>query len=112
MAACRPIWWPSAICVAAGHECEAVNLTRLRREDADGVYYPRARAMLMRLLWRLQADILHLHFGGDLTPRLLGLALFARSLPGGRRCLRFIRAAIQGRPRDRRRARARCAASC
>ena len=29
-------------------------------------------AALMRLLWRLPADILHLHFGGDLTPPFVG----------------------------------------
>ena len=50
-----------------GHTCDAINLTRFRREDADGVYYPTGAAALMRLLWRLPADILHLHFGGDLN---------------------------------------------
>jgi glycosyltransferase involved in cell wall biosynthesis len=43
----------------------------------------------MRLLWRLPADILHLHFGGDLTPRLLGLALFCTLLPGRKTVLTF-----------------------
>ena len=65
-----------------GYPCDVINLTRFRREDGDGVYYPIGAAALMRLLWRLPADIVHLHFGGDLTPRLLGLALFCTLLPG------------------------------
>lgn len=72
-----------------GHSCDAINLTRFRREDADGVYYPIGAAALMRLLWRLPADILHLHFGGDLTPRLLALALFCTLLPGRKTVLTF-----------------------
>jgi glycosyltransferase involved in cell wall biosynthesis len=72
-----------------GHTCDAINLTRFRREDADGVYYPVGAAALMRLLWRLPADILHLHFGGDLTLRLLGLALFCTLLPGRKTVLTF-----------------------
>jgi glycosyltransferase involved in cell wall biosynthesis len=72
-----------------GHQCDAINLTRFRREDADGVYYPVGARALMRLLWRLPADILHLHFGGDLTPRLLGLALFCTLLPGRKTVLTF-----------------------
>jgi glycosyltransferase involved in cell wall biosynthesis len=65
-----------------GHECDAVNLTRFRRTDADGVYYPESAGALMGLLWKLPADILHLHFGGHLTPRLFGLALFCAAIPG------------------------------
>lgn len=72
-----------------GHECSAINLTRFRKEDADGVFYPQGAPALMRLLWRLPADIVHLHFGGDLTARLLGLALFCTLLPGRKTVLTF-----------------------
>jgi glycosyltransferase involved in cell wall biosynthesis len=72
-----------------GHACDAINLTRFRRADADGVYYPQGAAALMKLLWRLDADILHLHFGGDLTRRLLGLALFCTLLPRRKTVLTF-----------------------
>ncbi len=72
-----------------GHTCDAVNLTRFRRENSDGVYYPESAGELMRLLWRLPADILHLHFGGDLTPRLLGLALFCTLIPRRKTVLTF-----------------------
>ena len=84
-----------------GHSCDAINLTRFRREDADGVYYPQGAVALMRLLWRLEADILHLHFGGDLTPRLLGLALFCSLLPGRKTMLTFHSGGYPGSPEGR-----------
>jgi len=89
-----------------GHTCDAINLTRFRREDADGVYYPVGAAALARLLWRLPADILHLHFGGDLTPRLLGLALFCTLLPGRKTVLTFHSGGYPGSPAGRTAARA------
>jgi glycosyltransferase involved in cell wall biosynthesis len=82
----------------SGHTCDAVNLTRFRRENSDGVYYPESASALMRLLWRLPADILHLHFGGDLTPRLLGLALFCTAIPGRRTVLTFHSGGYPGSP--------------
>ncbi len=83
---------------AMGHECLAVNLTRNRKEDGDGVFYPRSASDLMRLLARLKADILHLHFGGDLTRRLLSLALFCTALPGRRTVLTFHSGGYPGSP--------------
>lgn len=81
-----------------GHECLAINITGTRRADADGVFYPRSARELMRLLWRLDADLLHLHFGGDLTRRLLGLALFCTSVPGRRAVLTFHSGGYPGSP--------------
>jgi len=85
----------------SGHSCLAVNLTRHRQADADGVHYPQGALPLMRLLMRLPADILHLHFGGDLTPRLLGLALFCTLLPGRRTVLTFHSGGYPGSPAGR-----------
>jgi glycosyltransferase involved in cell wall biosynthesis len=84
-----------------GHSCDAINLTRFRREDADGVYYPTGAAALMRLLWRLPADVLHLHFGGALTPRLVGLALFCTLLPGRKTVLTLHSGGYPGSPEGR-----------
>ncbi len=84
-----------------GHECDAVNLTRFRRENGDGVYYPEGAGELMRLLWRLPADILHLHFGGHLTPRLLGLALFCTLIPGRKTVMTFHSGGYPGSPAGR-----------
>src|SRR5205823_11791477 len=36
-----------------GIACEAINLTRFRRPDADGVHYPRNAAGLLKLLLEL-----------------------------------------------------------
>ena len=67
----------------------------------------------MRLLWRrMPADILHLHFGGDLTPRCSASPLFCTLLPGPQNVLTFHSGGYPGRPRDRPRGRPRCAASC
>ncbi|HJZ98848.1 MAG TPA: glycosyltransferase family 4 protein [Candidatus Solibacter sp.] len=74
---------------ATGHECDVINLTRHRREDADGVYYPRSAGELARLLWRLKADIVHLHYGGELSARLLGLLFLCTLLPGRKTVLTF-----------------------
>ena len=84
-----------------GHHCDAINLTRFRREDADGVYYPAGAFALMRLLWRLPADILHLHFGGDLTPRLMGLVFACTLLPRRRTVLTFHSGGYPGSPKGR-----------
>jgi glycosyltransferase involved in cell wall biosynthesis len=74
---------------ATGHACDVINITRSRRGNADGVYYPRSAAELARLLSTLPADLLHLHFGGDLTPRLLGLLGLCTALPGRKTVLTF-----------------------
>jgi glycosyltransferase involved in cell wall biosynthesis len=64
-----------------GHSCAAIQLTR-SRGNAPGVYYPKSALELAWLLIGLRTDILHLHFGGVLTMRLLALALFCTILPG------------------------------
>ena len=66
---------------ARGDSCVAVNLTRFHG-DATGVYYPSNARELVWLLLSLRVDIFHLHFGGHLSPRLLGLAFFCTLLPG------------------------------
>jgi glycosyltransferase involved in cell wall biosynthesis len=72
-----------------GLRCAAVNLTRHRRADTDTVFYPRSASELVRLLWRLPHRIVHLHLGGNLTPRLLGLALCCTLLPGRKSVVSF-----------------------
>jgi len=84
-----------------GHSCDAINLTRFRRQDADGVYHPAGAGALTRLLWRLPADILHLHFGGDLSSRLLGLLAVCTLLPGRKTVLSFHSGGYPGSPAGR-----------
>jgi glycosyltransferase involved in cell wall biosynthesis len=75
--------------LARGHSCLAINLTRFRRNGGDGVHYPRNAVSLARLLFQTPADILHLHYGGDLTHRLLLLAFLCSLLPGRKVVLTF-----------------------
>ena len=60
-----------------GVESMVVNITRFRGEDGDGIYFPQNAQELLKLLLRLQYDIVHLHLGGDITARLLRLCAVA-----------------------------------
>jgi glycosyltransferase involved in cell wall biosynthesis len=62
--------------------CAVINITRHRQVDADQVYYPENALQLLGLLLRLKYDVLHLHLGGMLTQRLLGLSLACTLQPG------------------------------
>jgi len=72
-----------------GCSCEVINITRHRREDADGVYYPRSALELVRLLLRLRYDVLHLHIGGHFSARLQALCLVCCLMPGSKAVLSF-----------------------
>jgi glycosyltransferase involved in cell wall biosynthesis len=72
-----------------GCSCEAINITRHRRADADGVYYPSNALELVRLLLRLRYDVVHLHIGGHLSGRLLALSLVCCLMPGSKAVLTF-----------------------
>ena len=62
--------------------CSVINITRHRKAEADEVYYPESAAALVKLLFRLPFDVIHLHLGGMLTKRLLGLGMACTSIPG------------------------------
>ena len=72
-----------------GIPCSAINLTRFRRTDADDVYYPSSAAGVARRMVVLRPDIIHLHFGGNLSRRLLWLAFISTLIPGARVVLTF-----------------------
>jgi glycogen synthase len=61
--------------------CQVINLTRHRKTEGNGVYYPRGVLDVLRLLLKLQADIIHVHIGGNVTWRLLGLGFVCSLLP-------------------------------
>lgn len=69
--------------------CAVINITRHRQAEADEVYYPRTSLRLLRLLFRLDYDIIHLHLGGMLTKRLLGLSLVCCLIPRRKAVLTF-----------------------
>jgi glycogen(starch) synthase len=72
-----------------GIGCAVVNLTRFRRADVDEVYFPRSAFGVMRLLLTLRYDILHVHHGGNITPRLLGLWLVCTLIPRRKTVITF-----------------------
>jgi glycosyltransferase involved in cell wall biosynthesis len=64
----------------AGHDCSIINITRSARSSGDGsnepnVYHPQTPLALVRLLLKLKYDLLHIHIGGEIPLRVLGLLL-------------------------------------
>lgn len=72
-----------------GVPCEVINITRHRKTDGKGVYYPKSWLQLLWLLKTLKYDILHLHIGGRLTARLLALSLLCSMIPRKKSVLTF-----------------------
>lgn len=75
--------------LSRGIPCAVINLTRYRREDREEIYYPKNVLDVMRLLVRLRYDIIHMHIGGDLSSRLMMLALVCCLLPRSKAVLTF-----------------------
>jgi glycosyltransferase involved in cell wall biosynthesis len=74
---------------ARGIACPVINLTRHRKEETDEVYYPESASQLLKLTLRLRPDIIHLHFGGNLTRRLVALAFVCSMIPRAKVVLTF-----------------------
>ena len=56
------------------HACSILATARSTQTRSDpDFYYPRGPAELMRLLFRIEYDILHLHIGGEIPPRVRAL---------------------------------------
>jgi glycosyltransferase involved in cell wall biosynthesis len=81
--------------------CAVINTTRHRKAEADEVYYPRTSLGLLRLLFRLDYDIIHLHLGGMLTNRLLALSLVCCLLPRSKAVLTFHSGGYPSTPQGR-----------
>jgi len=62
--------------------CEVINLTRHRKAEASGVHYPATAMEVIRVLLKKKAEIIHMHIGGNVSWRLLGLGLLCSLLPG------------------------------
>lgn len=61
--------------------CEVINLTRHRKAEAGGVHYPASAMEVVRLLFKQKTEIIHMHIGGNVSWRLLGLGLVCSLLP-------------------------------
>lgn len=86
---------------ARGVTCQFINLTRFRRPSTDGVFYPRTALGVLWLLLRTRYDIVHLHIGGDLTRRNLGLGIVCSLLPWAKAVLTFHSGGYPSSPRGR-----------
>ncbi len=72
-----------------GVQCAVINLHRFRGGQGEAVFHPTGALETLRLLISLRADVIHLHIGGDLTPRLLGLCLACCVMPRSKAVLTF-----------------------
>ncbi len=60
---------------AAGHETSVIATSRSTRvAEERGVFHPRSPFALIRLLTSIRRDVTHLHIGGNVNARVLGLA--------------------------------------
>lgn len=75
--------------LSRGIPCPVINLTRFRKEDSDEIYYPKNPFQALKLLAKLRYDIIHLHIGGDLSTRLMMLALACSLMPRRKTVLTF-----------------------
>ncbi len=56
-----------------GVRVSIMNITRHRKAEQDGEYYPTSIGGVLSRMAQLRPDVLHIHLGGNLTPRGLGL---------------------------------------
>lgn len=71
--------------LAAGHDCSIVATSKSSRvvPEAD-VYHPSGALELLKLLYKLEFDVLHIHIGGEVPARLLALILCCTARAPGR----------------------------
>jgi len=74
---------------AHGVRSSVINLTRHRQRDGDGIYFPQSAGAVLARIAALHPTILHLHIGGDITPRLVLLGLVCSQWPGAKSVLTF-----------------------
>lgn len=74
----------------AGHRCSIIATSKSSSvtPEAD-VYHPRTPLELLRLLTKLDYDILHLHIGGDITARVMTLVFICSLFRRGKNILSF-----------------------
>ena len=76
--------------VARGDEASIIATSRSTRITSEpDVFHPRSAFALIRLLLFEKRDITHLHIGGDITARVLGLAFVCALLSGSKSVLSF-----------------------
>jgi glycogen synthase len=81
--------------------CAVINVTRHRKTETDRVYYPTTSFDLLRLLIRLDYNIIHMHVGGNLSTRLLALGLVCCLMPRSKTVFTFHSGGYPSSPRGR-----------
>ncbi len=72
-----------------GVTCDVMNLTRFRRPSANGIFYPSNSVEVLAHLLSHGYDVIHLHIGGRIFLRQLGLAIACSGLPKTHSVLTF-----------------------
>jgi glycosyltransferase involved in cell wall biosynthesis len=75
--------------LARGIPSPVINLTRYRRQQGEGIYYPKTFWGVIRLLFTVDYDVIHFHVGGDLTLRHAGLILLCFLIHGKKTVFTF-----------------------
>jgi glycosyltransferase involved in cell wall biosynthesis len=71
--------------LAAGHHCSIVATSKSSQVVPEpDVYHPGGALALLKLLYTLKFDVLHIHVGGGISPRLLALIFFCTLSARGR----------------------------
>ncbi len=71
----------------SGHRCTFIATTKGPPSSEPNVFRPRSPIALIRTLRSMEFDVLHLHLGGDITPRVIALALACAVFGGKRKVL-------------------------
>lgn len=67
----------------SGHRSSVIAITRSSQTDrVPNTFKPRSALDLIKLLFTLEFDVVHLHVGGNLNIRLIALMLICGVLPG------------------------------
>jgi glycosyltransferase involved in cell wall biosynthesis len=72
-----------------GVSCDVMNLTRFRRASENGIFYPSNSFAVLAHLLSHHYDVIHLHIGGRIFLRQLGLAIACSALPNTHCVLTF-----------------------
>lgn len=73
-----------------GDRCSVIAISRSTHITPEpDVFHPSGPLAVIRLLFSLEYDLLHLHFGGDLTWRMLALIFVCSMFRRGRNILSF-----------------------
>jgi glycosyltransferase involved in cell wall biosynthesis len=70
-----------------GVRSSVISLSRHRHAGIPNVFFPETALEVGKLLLTLPSNVVHFHIGGDITNRLVALALLINSLPGRRTVL-------------------------